>query len=270
MADYENGCSTFYTEDGRSMSPMQEVNMKHPLPGHGTINPDEVKGKRTAALENLIRAKKYNGLDWKSKRIVDASDEILRITSPLGFASHIQRDIFAAFKKLAAADYLKGRKILEIIPALILEFIPLYQLGISMKEVLRLAQIENMNEFQTCRRNLHDYLANNPILPPGLRYSTDPSQYMGFAIALYVKNANDFGITEAMQQYMSRSLQRHYRHFVGENPRGIAAGATYFSCMRLGIRKSQGEIADVFDVTEVTLRKAYKKLCALLLKPKKK
>jgi transcription initiation factor TFIIB len=47
---------------------------------------------------------------------------------------------------------------------------------------------------------------------------------------------------------------------VGRSPRGIAAACLYIACQINGDRRTQGEIAQVAQVTEVTIRNRYKEL----------
>jgi transcription initiation factor TFIIB len=47
---------------------------------------------------------------------------------------------------------------------------------------------------------------------------------------------------------------------VGRSPRGIAAACLYVACQINGDRRTQGEIAQVAQVTEVTIRNRYKEL----------
>jgi len=46
----------------------------------------------------------------------------------------------------------------------------------------------------------------------------------------------------------------------GRGPTGIAAAATYIASVLAGERRTQREIAEVANVTEVTIRNRYKEL----------
>ena len=46
----------------------------------------------------------------------------------------------------------------------------------------------------------------------------------------------------------------------GKDPMGLAATVVYASCLRTGERKTQMDIADATDTTEVTIRNRFKEL----------
>ena len=51
----------------------------------------------------------------------------------------------------------------------------------------------------------------------------------------------------------------------GRGPTGIAAAASYIASVLTGERKTQREIAEIAQVTEVTIRNRYKELTERLL-----
>jgi len=51
----------------------------------------------------------------------------------------------------------------------------------------------------------------------------------------------------------------------GRGPTGIAAAASYIASLLTGERKTQREIAEIAQVTEVTIRNRYKELVEQLL-----
>ncbi len=57
-------------------------------------------------------------------------------------------------------------------------------------------------------------------------------------------------LTEAVQQHLT----------VGRSPRGITASCVYIACLVNGEKRTQFEIAQVAQVTEVTIRNRYKEL----------
>jgi len=50
----------------------------------------------------------------------------------------------------------------------------------------------------------------------------------------------------------------------GKNPMAMAATALYISCVKLGVRRTQRDLAEAANVTEVTIRNRYKGLLELL------
>jgi len=51
----------------------------------------------------------------------------------------------------------------------------------------------------------------------------------------------------------------------GRGPTGLAAAASYIASVLTGERKTQREIADIAQVTEVTIRNRYKELVKRLM-----
>jgi transcription initiation factor TFIIB len=56
------------------------------------------------------------------------------------------------------------------------------------------------------------------------------------------------------------STARDLKLTSGRGPTGIAAAASYISSVLTGERKTQREIAEIAQVTEVTIRNRYKEL----------
>ena len=56
-----------------------------------------------------------------------------------------------------------------------------------------------------------------------------------------------------------KSVQEH-EGSAGKDPMGLAAAALYLSCVRNGEDKTQRDIAEAANVTEVTIRNRYKGL----------
>jgi transcription initiation factor TFIIB len=60
-------------------------------------------------------------------------------------------------------------------------------------------------------------------------------------------------------------MARKLRLTSGRGPTGIAAAASYIASVLMGERKTQREIAEIAQVTEVTIRNRYKELVERLL-----
>ena len=61
------------------------------------------------------------------------------------------------------------------------------------------------------------------------------------------------------------SMARKLKLTSGRGPTGIAAAASYIASVLTGERKTQREIAEIAQVTEVTIRNRYKELVEKLL-----
>jgi len=46
----------------------------------------------------------------------------------------------------------------------------------------------------------------------------------------------------------------------GKGPTGVAAAAIYIACVLVGEKRTQREVADICNITEVTIRNRYKEI----------
>jgi transcription initiation factor TFIIB len=74
--------------------------------------------------------------------------------------------------------------------------------------------------------------------------------------------ASKIGIAEKTKRYAVKVLKKAQEEEVsaGKDPMGLAAAALYLSCVRNGEDKTQRDIAEAANVTEVTIRNRYKGL----------
>ena len=70
------------------------------------------------------------------------------------------------------------------------------------------------------------------------------------------------GIAEKTKRFAVKVLKKAQENEVsaGKDPMGLAAAALYLSCVRNGEDKTQRDIAEAANVTEVTIRNRYKGL----------
>ena len=69
-------------------------------------------------------------------------------------------------------------------------------------------------------------------------------------------------ISEKTKRYAAKVLQiaREHEESAGKDPMGLAAAALYLSCVKNGEDRTQRDIAEASNVTEVTIRNRYKGL----------
>jgi len=74
--------------------------------------------------------------------------------------------------------------------------------------------------------------------------------------------ASRIGIQEKTKRYATKVLQAAQKNEVsaGKDPMGLAAAALYLACVKNGEDKTQRDIAESANVTEVTIRNRYKGL----------
>ena len=76
------------------------------------------------------------------------------------------------------------------------------------------------------------------------------------------KIASKLQISEKTKRYGIKVLREAQEHeeSAGKDPMGLAAAALYLSCVKNGEDRTQRDIAEAANVTEVTIRNRYKGL----------
>lgn len=74
--------------------------------------------------------------------------------------------------------------------------------------------------------------------------------------------ASSLDIPEKTRRYAFKILKdsQEHKETAGKDPMGLAAAALYMSCVTFGVDKTQRDIAEAANVTEVTIRNRYKGL----------
>jgi len=82
------------------------------------------------------------------------------------------------------------------------------------------------------------------------------------SIQCVARIASKIGIQEKTKRYAIKVLAMAKKHEIsaGKDPMGLAAAALYLSCVKNGDDKTQRDIAEAANVTEVTIRNRYKGL----------
>ena len=120
-----------------------------------------------------------------------------------------------------------------------------------------LLDMERVSDFkkksiQTCYRKIHRELDLETGLP-------DPKQKLG-------RIGNCLGLTPVKTELVMRAARkildeaRKAGVSFGKNPNGLAAAAVYAACKMYKVSKTQREIADAADITELILRQRKKEL----------
>jgi len=86
------------------------------------------------------------------------------------------------------------------------------------------------------------------------------------SIQCVARIASKIAIGEKSKRYAIKVLKKAQEKEVsaGKDPMGLAAAALYLSCVKIGEDKTQRDIAEAANVTEVTIRNRYKGLKELL------
>ena len=81
------------------------------------------------------------------------------------------------------------------------------------------------------------------------------------AAAIVEEAASELGLSDqATERARGHAERAELEHPINGVPQGIAAGAIYVSGLMEGEKRTQREVADACDVTEVTVRRFYQEI----------
>tara|TARA_B100001123_G_scaffold110388_1_gene128460 strand:- start:4448 stop:5224 length:777 start_codon:yes stop_codon:yes gene_type:complete len=117
----------------------------------------------------------------------------------------------------------------------------------SLKEVEIAADIKRKDIAKCYRLLVRELDLEMPV--------TDPVQCVA-------RIASKIGITEKTKRFAVEVLKivQENEAFIGKDPMGLAAAALYLSCVKNGEDKTQRDIAEAANVTEVQIQNRYKDL----------
>jgi transcription initiation factor TFIIB len=144
-------------------------------------------------------------------------------------------------------DLVRGRSIAAITAASVYAACRLTQTPRGLREIAGVSKVRK-SDIARCYRLLVKLLDLKMPIP-------DP-------VACIPKIASKVGIDSNVQQRAIEILEMAKKKKIatGKAPAGLAAAALYIACVEHGIHRTQKEIADAANVTEVTLRNRYKGL----------
>ncbi len=218
----------------------------------------DVYGRRLAPGQ---KAQIYRLRKWQRRiRVSDATErnlafalsEISKIANNLNLPKNILETASVIYRKAVKEHLIRGRSIQGVTAAAI--YVSCRQCGLArtLDEIAEASSIDKKEVGRSYRflvREL-DY-----FIPP-----VKPSQYVS-------KFSNQLTMQGKAEEIAHKILKmaRTLRLTSGRGPTGIAAAASYIASVLMGERKTQREIAEIAQVTEVTIRNRYKELVERLL-----
>jgi transcription initiation factor TFIIB len=218
----------------------------------------DIYGKK---LSSSQRAQIYRLRKWQRRiRVSDAMErnlafalsEITKIANSLSLPKSIFETASVIYRKAVKEHLIRGRSIQGISAASV--YIACRQCGLARTlDDIAAASSVSKKEIGRSYRFLVKEL--NYFIPP-----LKPSQYVS-------KFSNQLTMQGKVEEIASRILTvaSELKLTSGRGPTGIAAAASYIASLLTGERKTQREIAEIAQVTEVTIRNRYKELVEQLL-----
>ena len=213
----------------------------------------DIYGKRLSPGQ---KAQIYRLRKWQRRiRVSDATErnlafalsEISKIANNLNLPKNILETASVIYRKAVKEHLIRGRSIQGVTSAAL--YVACRQCGLA-RTLEEIAQASNINKKEVGRSYRFLIKELNYFIPP-----VKPSQYI-------TKFSNQLTMQGKVEEIGHKILStaRDLKLTSGRGPTGIAAAASYISSVLTGERKTQREIAEIAQVTEVTIRNRYKEL----------
>ncbi len=218
----------------------------------------DIYGKR---LPPGQRAQIYRLRKWQRRiRVSDATErnlafalsEISKIANNLSLPKNIMETASVIYRKAVKEHLIRGRSIQGVTSAAI--YLACRQCGLA-RTLDEIAQASSINKKEVGRSYRFLIKELGYFIPP-----LKPSQYI-------TKFSNQLTIQGKAEDIAHKILAtaKELKLTSGRGPTGIAAAASYIASVLTGERKTQREIAEIAQVTEVTIRNRYKELVERLM-----
>ena len=207
------------------------------------------------------KAQVYRLRKWQRRiRVSDATErnlafalsEITKISNNLNLPKNILETASVIYRKAVKERLIRGRSIQGVTSAAI--YLACRQCGLP-RTLDEISQSSTVNKKEVGRSYRFLIKELNYSIPP-LR----PSQYI-------TKFSNQLTMQGKVEEIAHKILAaaKELKLTSGRGPTGIAAAASYIASVLTGERKTQREIAEIAQVTEVTIRNRYKELVERLM-----
>lgn len=218
----------------------------------------DIYGKRLSPGQ---KAQIYRLRKWQRRiRVSDATErnlafalsEISKIANRLNLPKNILETASIIYRRAVKQRLIRGRSIQGVTAAAIYVACRQCKLARTLEEI---AQASNINKKEVGRSYRFLVKELDYFIPP-----LKPSQYV-------TKFSNQLTMQGMVEEIAHKILNtaRELKLTSGRGPTGIAAAASYIASVLTGERKTQREIAEIAQVTEVTIRNRYKELVERLL-----
>jgi len=218
----------------------------------------DVYGKRLSPGQ---KAQIYRLRKWQRRiRVSDATErnlafalsEISKIANNLSLPKNIVETASVIYRKAVKERLIRGRSIQGVTAAAL--YVACRQCGLA-RTLEEIAQASNIHKKEVGRSYRFLVKELDYFIPP-----LKPSQYIA-------KFSNQLTIQGKVEEIAHKILSaaKELKLTSGRGPTGIAAAASYIASVLTGERKTQREIAEIAQVTEVTIRNRYKELVERLL-----
>ena len=191
-----------------------------------------------------IRTRVHSSID---RNLAQAMAELDRLTDNLHIPSQVKERAAVIYRKSLDNGLVRGRSIAAIAAAALYAACRATETPRTLKEVAAASSVKRKDVARCYRLLLRELNIKMPVEDP---------------IRCVSKIASKVRIPIKTQRTAIKILGEAKKRGIvsGKDPMGLAAAALYVACVLDGVKKTQKEIAEVANVTEVTVRNRYKGL----------
>ena len=207
--------------------------------GHSLSSEKRSQMHRLRTWQERIRTK-----DASERNLQFALSEIDRMASALGVPRSVREVASVMYRRALREDLIRGRSIEGVATGCLYAACRKEGIPRSLEEVTEVSRIEQKEIGRTYR-----YIAQELVLE---MEPVDPKRYVPrFCSELGTSNEVQAKANEIIETAADEGL------LSGKSPTGYAAAAIYAASLLCNEKKTQREVADVAQVTEVTIRNRY-------------
>ena len=183
----------------------------------------------------------------RERNLAFALSELDRTSSKMSLPRSVREEGSKIYRQAVDAKLVRGRSIEGVVAASLYAACRICKVPRTLDEVAEVSRVTKKEVGRTYRflsRKL-----NFKLLP------TSPADYVPrYASELGLSNKVEAKAIDIINKAKANGLSS------GRSPTGVAAAAIYIASVLLGEKKTQHDIAEIANVTEVTIRNRYKEL----------
>lgn len=180
--------------------------------------------------------------DAGERNLKFALSEMDRMASALGVPKSVREVSAMIYRRALRDDLIRGRSIEGVSSASLYAGCRIEGVPRSMDAVTRVARVERKELGRTYR-----YISRELSLE---MEPVNPKEYVP-------RFCSDLDLSPEVEHMAKEVIDRSERMSYGKAPTGLAASAIYVASLLLDQRATQAEIAEVADVTKLTIRNRY-------------
>ena len=190
---------------------------------------------------------RFRTRDSRERNLMQALGEIDRMASALGLPEDVRETASVIYRRALEEGLLPGRSIEGVATASLYAAARMVGVPRSLDEMLAVSRIDELELTRTYR-----YVVRELDLEVRL---ADPASFVGrFASELDLPDETEQRARELLEAAERQSV------FTGKNPVGLAAAAIYAAAQLTNQPRTQAQVSEVTDMSEVTIRNRYKEL----------